>query len=669
MKQLIKNELIKLRAQKTYLVLSCVVLALVVVVSFFTSVLMTPLNNLIIYREDVLIESAAYDWAINQIEKNPDGALAKILRAVFKDPKSDADKSRQEAQEYLENGHLGMYAEAMAYAEMHDFFDRNQVPEWVTGTVTYPLVTAYKWRSIVKGWADGTYTTKDMVEDYALSEVLYMNYRGYGDQYVEPEYYYQVYVTEWDETKYEPKAYVFVRVSNETYTEVECTWTEVLGDLCDHLEECESYIAELETYATTIEPDAYYDAIIAQYRQEIEANKNGIENYQEEIKQLEPEQGEEMRAWYEAQIADCRGKIEDAEYVIAAYEDLKELDAHPESSAFALVNVVLPNVLRTRRDAISSIAMNEATDTFVLIAKASESSAKHKIRICDKALVAIEYAYTRDILPVSMGASSAKATFLNNLSTASFLISAVVVVLASMILSREFATGTVRLWVIRPRTRSKLLGSKIAALLIYVCTMMGASFVITYAFALVNHLIDLFFYGQSSLFANDYGVVFGNVIPIPAVLEHLWALILFTLPVLLYAALCLFISVLTKKGVLGIVAGMLVLMFATDIQAFALIVSNYTGAFGYLLHATVLPYLGMDRLLVTALDFGTLSGMMGSMDGLGALMGLEDMLMSQIWGVAPYVCSTLVGAVVLSVHIVGLVLLSLFVFKRTQIKS
>ncbi|MBO5842612.1 MAG: hypothetical protein J6R46_06410, partial [Clostridia bacterium] len=87
MKQLIKNELIKLRAQKTYVVLSCIVLALVIVVSFFTSVLMSPLNMLITHRKNFLTESAAYDWAIEKIKEDPDSALAGVLRTVFKDPK------------------------------------------------------------------------------------------------------------------------------------------------------------------------------------------------------------------------------------------------------------------------------------------------------------------------------------------------------------------------------------------------------------------------------------------------------------------------------------------------------------------------------------------------------------------------------------------------------
>ena len=163
-------------------------------------------------------------------------------------------------------------------------------------------------------------------------------------------------------------------------------------------------------------------------------------------------------------------------------------------------------------------------------------------------------------------------------------------------------------------------------------------------------------------------MLFGKAVAIPAVAEHVWALVVLTLPVILYAMLCLFISVLTKKGVLSIVCGMIVLMFASDIQTLVLIVANYTGIFGYALQATVLPYLGMNRLLVTSMDFGIMSSAM-ELDNLGALLGIEDMIMSQVWGAMPYVCSSFAGAVVLVAHILLLVWASLFAFKRTQIKS
>ncbi len=668
MKQLIKNELIKLRAQKTYLVLSCIVLALVVIVSFFTSVLMTPLNMLITHRRDFITESAAYTWAIDKIKEDPDSALAGVLRVVFKDPQSEADIARQDAQNCWDDGYKGSYAINMAQAEYYDFRDQNALPAWIAREVENALIRAYRWRDTVKGLQSGLYLPGDLASDYTLSEVLYMEYLPYGDSYVPPAYYYYVNVLEWDRGTGEATEYEFIRCDRDPYEETVCTWEEVLGDLGNELIKCEEYIAMLEQYALNLEPDAYYDQLIMQYKQQIETENEGIANYQAEMEELEPDQLAQRRPHYEALINDCRREIADCEYVIGMLEKLKEQNAHPESNSFNLVNSVLPMMLRERRNAQNTIEMDAANDEFFLLAIANKSNFNHQIRTLNKALVAIEYAIEHNILPEGLHQSRAKATLINNLSTASFLISAITVVLASMILSREFATGTVRLWVIRPRTRNKLLGSKIATLLLYVCTMMGASFVITYFFALLNHLVDLFFYGQSTLFVNNYGVLFGKAIAIPAVAEHVWALVVLTLPVILYAMMCLFISVLTKKGVLSIVCGMIVLMFATDIQALALSVANYTGVFGYALQATVLPYLGMDRLLVTSMDFGIMSAAM-NLDSLGALLDIEDMIMSSFWGAAPYVCSSFVGAGVLVVHILLLVWASLFAFKRTQIKS
>ena len=662
MKQLIRNEWIKFRAQKTYVVLSCIVLALVVLVSFFTSVLMTPLNCLIANGRDMFTESAAYDWAIEQIQEKPDSVLSGVLRTVFKDPQSDGDKLREQAAEAWEDGYLSSHAMYLAEAKYCDFIEENALEDWVIKAVQNELMNLYSWREVYLGVQNGLYSQADLVYDYYLFYLL-MNFN-----YTEEDVWFDGY-EEWDpETG---KSVICYYYYDEYGLAVPCTWEEIWSVFSSFKTICDQKIAEIEQYALTLEPDAYYDSLIAEKNAEILSYENMIAECEKYIAELDPksESYAAERAYYEIEIANNRRSIEDTERVINALKLLKEQESSPDSNSFMLVNRLLPNVLKTRRSTLRSLEQLEAEDEFALLEIAMRSSYNHQLRVLDKAVIAVEYAYEHNILPENMSASSAKSTFINNLSTASFLISAVTIVLASMILSREFATGTIRLWVIRPKTRNKLLGSKIATLLLYVCGMMGASFIITYAFALVNHVIDLFFYGDSTLFVSNYGVVFGQVLPIPSVLECLWALVILTLPVILYAMLCLFISVLTKKGVLGIVCGMLVLMFATDLQALALIVANYTGAFGYVLQATVLPYLSMDRLLVTALDYGVSTYTMGMMDGLGALMGLEDMLMAQIWGAIPYVCSTFVGAGVLIVHIVLLILASLFAFKRTQIKS
>ena len=651
MKQLIKNELIKLRAQKTYLVLSCIVLALVMLVCFFTSIAMTPFMSFLENGREFITRSAGYERVVEYIYENPDSPLAGVLRTVFRDPKSDGDAARKEADEYLEMEMYGYYEHMLATAEYYDYRDQNDLPEWVGSQFQGQLIDLYRWRAIVNGLASGKYTEEVFQYDYYMQEVTYPTFAEFG-YYMEYSY---------DHVN-DREIYRYYRMDG-----MECSFAEMVQGLVSCMPACEGEILRLESAALQLDADTYYQSLLLQVDAQIAEKEQRIAQLREEMENPAQTLPEEQIEYLEYQIECYEGEIEDHKQQKEGFQYLLDQDISPDSHSFDIVSQWLPRMLSLRREAVSTIAMSELSDEFDFSEIISKSSAKHKLRVLDKAVIAIEYVYQQNVCPEGMGASMAKATFINNLSTAAFLISAVSIVLASMILSREFATGTVRLWVIRPKTRNKLLGSKIATLFIYVISMMLICFGITYVFALANHLIDLFFYGESTLFAPVYGVVFGRVIPIPAVLEHLWALFVITLPVLLFTMLCLLISVLTKKGVLGIVLGMIVLMFASDIQAVALSIANLTGTLGYLLHATVLPYLSMDTLLGASLDFA-IAGVNNSM-GLLDILNLESYLKSQMWGAMPYVCSSLVGAIVLIVHIILLILASLFAFKRTQIKS
>ncbi len=651
MKQLIKNELIKLRAQKTYLVLSCIVLALVMLVCFFSSVLMTPFMNFMNNGREFITRSAAYEKVVDFLYENPDHALAGVLRTLFRDPKSDGDAARKEAESYLEIEMYGYYENMLATAEYYDYRDQNDLPEWVSGQFQGQLVDLYRWRAVVNGLASGKYTEEIFQLDYYMQEVMYPTFAEFG--------YYMEYGYDYANDR---EIYRYYRMDG-----MECNFAQMVQGLVACMPACENEILRLENAALQLDAEAYYQSLMLQADAQVMEKEQQILQLREEMTNSAQTLPENQKEYYEYQIEMYQLQIEDYERQKQAFLYLLEHDMDPDSRAFDLVNAWLPRVLSLRRDAVSTIAASELTEKFDFSEIVSKSSAKHKLRVLDKSLIALEYAYQHDVAPEGTGQSTAKATFINNLSTAAFLISAVTVVLASMILSREFATGTVRLWVIRPKTRSKLLGSKIVALFIYVISMMLICFGITYAFALLHHLIDLFFYGESTLFSPVYSVLFGHVLPIPAVLEHLWALVVITLPVLLFAMLCLFISVLTKKGVLGIVLGMIVLMFAADIQTVALVIANMTGGLGYLLHATVLPYLSMDTLLGSSLDFA-IAGVNSSM-GLLDILNLESYLKGQMWGAMPYVCSSLVGVIVLALHIALLIWASLFFFKRTQIKS
>lgn len=657
MMQLVKNELIKLRAQKAYLVLSCLVLALVILVSFFTSVLMTPLTNLMSNGREFISRSAAYEYVVDFIYENPDHPLAGVLRKAFRDPKSDGDVIREQAQDYVDMEMYGYYEQVMAAAQYYDFRDENDLPDWVSSSYQAPLAELYAWRAIVLGMQSGKYTEEMMYYDYYLEQVMYVSFAEFPYY---PEYSYDP-VTETESYRF------YCLIGDEP---VECSFAEVVAGLVACLPACDREIERLEHEALTIQAEDYYDAYITELDGDVLEKEMLIAQLREQLRNSEQTMTEQDIADAQLQIKHLQGQIEDCKRQTQAYRYLKTENASPDGKAFAIVNQLLPHVLSLRRNAISTVDIRENTEEFDVAVTALANASEHQIRMLDKALIAIEYAYRNDIMPEGMGSSAAKDTFIGNLSTAAFLISAVTIVLSSMILSREFATGTVRLWVIRPKTRIKLLGSKMITLLIYVVGMMLICFGITSVFALLNHLIDLFFYGESTLFAPVYAVMFGHVIALPAVLEHLWALVVLTLPVLLYAALCMLVSVLTKNGVIGIVLGMLVLMFSSDIQAITLIVANYTGLFGYVLQATVMPYLSMDTLLGSALDYSVVSansnmGVMGLLD----LLDLKGMMMASVWGAMPYVCSSLVGVIVLLVHIALLVLLSLLAFRKTQIKS
>lgn len=658
MMQLIKNELIKLRAQKSYLVLSCLVLAVVVVVSFFTSVAWSPLLSLISNREHFITNSAGYQWAAKTIDEDPDSALSRVLSVIFRDPKTKGDMMRDEAEDFAEQELYGYYEHYMAAGEFYDFADEHDLPDWAANQCGSTLIELYRWRNIVQGLESGKYTPGEVL-DY-LDVVLNASFLDL------PYYvYYKDYDFETDTYEYE--------FHMETYSDEEpvvVPFSEVLASLVAYKPACAQLIELAEKQALELTADAHYDALITELDGKVLETEIVISKVEQALKDPMLNLTEDEIAAYEFSLKQAKREIEDLKMSKEALEYLKENELDPDSHAYQVAYSLLPDVLNLRssaQDTLDQQGLIDDSDPFaVIFYQASVNAAKLQIQVLDQAVVIIEHAYQNDLLLEGMSVNSSKGIFTSNLSTAAFMVTAVSIVLASMILSREFATGTVRLWVIRPKKRSKLLMSKIVTLLIYVVSMMLICFGITYAFALVNHLLDLFFFGESTLFLPRYEALFGLVIPIPAILEHLWTLFVLTLPVILFAMLSFFISVLTKKGVLGIVLGMLVLMFASDIQMIVLVIGNYTGLFHYVLQLTVLPYLHMETLLGSAMEYAVNNTLGGSaMD----MLNIGAMLSNSAWGAMPYVFSSIFGALVLIVHIVLLIWASLAAFKRTQIKS
>ncbi len=646
MMQLIKNEMIKIRAQKSYVAMSCIVLVVLLLFSFITSVAPAPIIQAVNYEKFWLTESAAFRWANQYAQEHPDGFAAKVVDALFSNVDTYAESYRKEAEEHLADGEYGQAQESYAYARFYDYVDEKQLPDWVVSYVYGTLPQLYCWEDTVQQMVDGRISEELFLEDYQLS-YLAQPYALNCTFYIHYEEGGPVYTFYNEEIGYDEP--------------IECTYEELVDLLYSLMPEYRAMITECESAAENIDVYGFYQEQIVRKNAKLREAREEIAFYNQEI---ELAVSEEDRNFYTQARDYYKSAAADIEIEIAALEYLRDKEAEPYGRAYSIAVQLLPYALEERRDA-AHFEYRRYTDEDDLFYFAYRSQADMTVRVMDQAIDTLIYAYENDAQLSNLCPTDLRATYLKNLSFAAFLITFVAIMLASLILSREFSTGTIRLWVIRPKTRTKLLGSKIAAVLLYITGMMFASFLIVGACALLGFGLDMFFFGESSLFLPDMQVVFGKVVPMPGIITLLWAPVVMTLPIILYAMVSLLISVLTKKSTLSIVVSMLVLMFAQDIQMIMMVLIYNTGALGNVFKATVLPYLSMDALFGSAVDH--ISQYFDS--ALEMLFGLRAQIYGSLYGVAPQTCSTVVGAVVLLVHIVLITLLSLLAFKRTQIKS
>lgn len=72
----------------------------------------------------------------------------------------------------------------------------------------------------------------------------------------------------------------------------------------------------------------------------------------------------------------------------------------------------------------------------------------------------------------------------------------ILIVITGMVVSNEYSSGTIRLLLIRPRRRSKILASKLISVMIYWVAMILASYIVTF-------VMNLILFGAGDIFAPD----------------------------------------------------------------------------------------------------------------------------------------------------------------------
>ena len=192
------------------------------------------------------------------------------------------------------------------------------------------------------------------------------------------------------------------------------------------------------------------------------------------------------------------------------------------------------------------------------------------------------------------------------------------IILAGTTLSGEFSSGSVRLLLIRPKKRRKILTAKIVSVL--------ASTALLVALATVGQLaINIIFNGVSDTFTPDLYYIGGRVVELPGIVRSAQILVYSLLPALLAASLALLLSCLTSRSALAIAVPLVLNAILGTASSISLAMRSFAPMLDY----TILPYYSMtafvnDPLVLYLSDSVGLTGIgtLASASGLHAWVGL-----------------------------------------------
>ena len=352
------------------------------------------------------------------------------------------------------------------------------------------------------------------------------------------------------------------------------------------------------------------------------------------------------RAQYDLDL--LRAKLESEREALWAYNFLSENECDPDSWQYRMVTQeYLMVVTSYNRDMVPMPeVLWEDQKSFLdgdyedYLESLEEDS--YTIYLRDTVAVG-KYALEHDIVPADYADEATKSYFHNYISIYMSVVSIFVIVLMGMIVASEYSSGTIRLLVIRPRKRHKILTSKLVAALMY-------CFALSFAGMLIMVTLGTLFFGFGDSFEADIFVNNGHAFAIPAVLTFVAEIVLILLGILFRASIALFFSAVTKKAALAIVIPMVINTYASTAQ----LLSIGMGELLPFIKFTILPYLSPEILLsrpmatggslTTALYGGSLYGSVAS---LGAIYGI----------------------VLMALHVFVIVLGTYLIFNRQQIKN
>ena len=193
-------------------------------------------------------------------------------------------------------------------------------------------------------------------------------------------------------------------------------------------------------------------------------------------------------------------------------------------------------------------------------------------------------------MPVTLTETSTKATTVSQFRTFAGVLAVLFICYGGIMMAHEYSSGTIRLLLIKPRTRRRILCSKLVCLVFWwVVLATGAMLLLT--------LENMLMLGVGDVFVPDLKATGKGIAEIPSFVSALGVFGEELVIAMLYVAFAILFAILTKKTALAVVFPMLVSMGASTIQTVCIALYDVGATF---LAYTPFFYLDFEFLHVTA---------------------------------------------------------------------
>ncbi|MCQ2480291.1 MAG: ABC transporter permease subunit [Clostridia bacterium] len=410
-----------------------------------------------------------------------------------------------------------------------------------------------------------------------------------------------------------------------------------LAELEKMIEDCKKFILDASI-------SDFYKNSVDTYTSRVEMAKADVKKAERELAESPENEQKEYNLNYAKAILDGADmSLWGAEYL---YNNSVKYNSWKYNTVINVINYVANTyadfVPITRTEFRTSYERQtfKEYDEYVAIAEKNKENA-------DNALALAKYSIENNIpLPEELD-DSVRFNFIDDVATVLYLVGILMVAIAGTTMFNEYSTGSIRLLLIRPKSRNKILMSKLMSVVIY---GLGTAAAVILLLAVLDNLLHN---------GKDFTVPYllmkgGRVVEIPTILFVIAKTMAKLFSGFVIVACAFMISTLFSKGGIFAVAagsGAMCLTYLAE-----MLCANFNAAFNGLLTYTVLPYLDLSQYMgnsVADFSFNNFSMLNEVAGGISAQVQFNPQL----------------GAVIDAIHIALFLVIAFIGFKKKQIKN